>query len=497
MRRSLGILLLALLFLFADLPSAPTEQEIVWLIGVQVPTGHWGNDLVSRAMMKAAGVRVRIIEADVQGQMLNILMTGGNPPEMITLPRDSWQVEQLIHQEKLWDLDELSRKNGYSMDALLGTDIAAGSREISGALFVCPGMVCLDPARAVTDTSRLPCLLLRRDLAGMQMDFSTAEGFLSALGAIKEAGTPIPLGLMPFTNEGCQSIEGYLREALGFSRIQDGRYFDWLSQQETQDWLFALAEANRMKYLDESAFVCSMEEISDKLSRGEYGVFIGDASQVSSALQDAQKAGCGYIAVEGPRNSAGNPPRFSLDCLKYGQYATMISKASANPDAAMKWLAYMLSDQGQRMMEIGVPGSMWSGTGEGILLSDAAVRMFHQNIGQYRTIYGGGKQYSMLTLMDHNDGGDVYALDSLAGIREMLKKYGADETEDRRILLRAQHESLVESYLMKKGWGNILPDLLSAEDRDAFDRTIKAYFIDRQADGYDEFCRAVEEITGQ
>lgn len=499
MARRLLVWMLAMAMTLSGLPlAACAETEITWLIGVPIAMENWGSDLVSRAMMNAVDIRVHVVSVDnAQKQLLDILMAGDAPPELITWHRDAYQVEQLARQGKIWNLDELARRNGASMDHLLGAEIAQSNRDENGNLYLCPGMVCESGEDAVSDGSRLPCMLVREDLLQRfsQMDFTRPDAFLEALADMATDEAVIPLGLMPFTDEGCLSIDGYLREALAFAPVRDGVYEDWLQSEDSREWLFVLSQANARGYLDENVFTCDRDQIARNLSMGRYGAYMGDASLISHALQSARDRGFSYAVVNGPRNRNRNAPRHSLDCVRYGMYATMISVDSAHPDAAMALMAWMLSADGQRMVDLGVQGSMWSEQNGEAVLRASARQLYEKSVEQFRAVYGGGGFYAMLMMPAMREARSGYSLEVLAQSREYMKEYGVDASEERGILLRAQHAMLAESCLLRRCWGDALPKILCATNREEFDRELDAYFLNRQAEGYERYVQAIQDAA--
>lgn len=485
---------LSLVVLLSGISNAYAEESVVWFIGAPLPLSYWGGDMVSRAIMRETGISVQIFMADEDPrQMLNILIMSGKTPELITLPRDDWQIEQLIRQNCVWDLDMLAKQNGFNMDTLLDTRIASINRDAKGKLYLCPGMVCTEEKEAVCDTADLMCMLIRKDL--LEQDFlvetTTTAGFISTLENIRSYGVSIPLGLMPFNDEGCISIDDYLREALGYPLIGNGTYVDWISKIDSQEWLYTLAEANQKGLLDADVFTANLSKIAEDLSTGAYGIFIGDASRLAYALQLARNAGYEYVVAEHPRGRS--PACFSLRMMNYGLYATMIGKECTSPNVAMRLMAFLLSDRGQELVKVGV-----NSNGKSIFSSQDTNNLFPlalycQNLRQYQTVYGGASQYGMLLQRKLQDVETPFSLEVLAEAKKMKQQFGHDNSEERRLLLQAKHDAPIEYFLTQHHWGKVLPELLSAPNRESFDRTLAAYVTERQNDGYEEWVQAMEQ----
>lgn len=480
--------------LLSCVPAFATE-EITWLIGVPIFGDHWGKDIVSREIMRRTGIQIDVIYVeDSQNQLLNILIATDTPPELITLERTAYQLEQLVSQGQIYNLDELAERCGYSMDALLGTEIAQRNRADDGGLYVCPGLVCVEPMAAVSDLSSLPCLLVRRDLmvCHPEWDFTTPDGFFSALWQMQEENSDlIPLGMMPFTAFGCETIDKILRECLGIPLVREGKYVDALEDTDYLAWLYMISQANQNGLLDEQVFICDSLQVEKRLSVGAYGAYWGDASRVAQALQIAQEQGIVYQLMEGPRNAKGEAPKFSLDCLYYGQYGTAISTRCMHANQAMALMAWMLEEDGQRMVTIGAEGSMWNEKNGTPVASVSALVEYNKNINKYFSIYGGAGRYGMFLHAMEEFGTAGYALDVLTEAREHLQKYGCDAAEQWDVFFQTRRSALAESYLLQKQWGETLPQLLNAQDANTFQATLDHFLSDRQAYGYEAFVQAL------
>ena len=490
-----------LLFFCMSIPivSSSATEKITWLICVPLSTKNWGNDLVSREIIRKTGIEVEFIQVDdSQKQLLDILMASDTPPELITCARDTYQVEQLIAQKRVWNLDVLAQECGYSMDALLGEKIAQINRSGDGGLYMCPGAVCTNTEEAVTDISFLPCLIVRSDFLheNSRFDFTTPTGFLDALRQIKQTDdTLIPLGLMPFTSTGCISIDRILREFLGIPTIKNGVYADPILNADFIKWLLMLAQANREELLDEKAFICDSSLIAERLSAGQYAVYLGDASQIAQPLQSAKDQGIDYSLVPGPRNQTGDPPIHALDSLNYGRYATLIASDSLAPLTAMRLLAWILEDEGQETLTLGPKDSMWKQKKGSPSPNQAPLKLYNKSIQKYYSVYGGAGQYAMLvnSLQKINTWG--YRLDVLYQARTYLQQFGQDLSKQRAIFFLSQRNALSEYYLLLRRWGDVLPRLLNSSNEESFYSILNNYLTSRQADGYETFIQTISQTA--
>ena len=147
------------------------------------------------------------------------------------------------------------------------------------------------------------------------------------------------------------------------------------------------------------------------------------------------------------------------------------------------------------MVDLGVQGSMWSEQNGEAVLRASARQLYEKSVEQFRAVYGGGGFYAMLMMPAMREARNGYSLEVLAQSREYMKEYGVDASEERGILLRAQHAMLTESCLLRRCWGDALPKILCATNREEFDRELDVYFLNRQAEGYERYVQAIQDAA--
>ena len=62
-----------------------------------------------------------------------------------------------------------------------------------------------------------------------------------------------------------------------------------------------------------------------------------------------------YIAVDGPKNAAGDPYTLPGSGIN-GWTVTMISKNCRYPDKAIRLMSFMMSEEGQKLLSLGIEG---------------------------------------------------------------------------------------------------------------------------------------------
>ncbi|MNM85062.1 Lipoprotein LipO precursor [compost metagenome] len=194
-------------------------------------------------------------------------------------------------------------------------------------------------------------------------DMRTPEGFVAALKAAQEKfpeinGQPlIPLGLHEFTAVGNDSLEQYLQNFLAIPRQKDGKLYNRETDPEYVTWLKTLRKANEDGLLAKDIFIDKRAQMEEKIAQGRYFAMLYQRTDFAAQLgtlyqQDPNKI---YIAVDGPANSKLDPPTLNGPSIS-GWTVTLISKDVKDKARAIKFLSYLMSEEGQKDLYLGEKG---------------------------------------------------------------------------------------------------------------------------------------------
>ena len=200
-------------------------------------------------------------------------------------------------------------------------------------------------------------------------DMRTKEGFLNALKLAKEKfpevnGQPlIPLGLHEFTETGNYSLEGYLQNFLAVPYEKDGKLYDRATDPEYVSWLKTFRKANEMGLLAKDIFIDKRPQMEEKIAQGRYFAMLYQRSDFTTPQNAlfAKDPNSVYIAVDGPGNEALDPPTLSGPGIS-GWTVTLISKNVKDKARAIRFLSYLISEEGQKDLFMGEPGVTYDTT---------------------------------------------------------------------------------------------------------------------------------------
>ena len=127
--------LLVLVFIAALLRSGFAASELEWLMLIESETDTWSRDQVSRYLEKKYDFDITFIEAQDSGATaLMVMLASNNAPDLITIPRDSFRIQQMIKQDMIWNLKELACAG--EIISALGEELADANRNTEGKLYV-------------------------------------------------------------------------------------------------------------------------------------------------------------------------------------------------------------------------------------------------------------------------------------------------------------------------------------------------------------------------
>ncbi len=193
-------------------------------------------------------------------------------------------------------------------------------------------------------------------------DMSTPEGFLQALRDVKEMfpqinNQPIiPFGLHEFNDVGNASIDNMLPNFLAISKEKDGQLYDRISDSEMATWLKTYRQAYSEGLIVDDVFIDKRVQMEEKIAQGRYFCMLYQGQDALAPIkslyaEDPEKK---YIAVQGPKNSKGDDHTLGATGVA-GWTLTLISKNCENPDRAIQFMSYLMSEEGQHDTYLGAP----------------------------------------------------------------------------------------------------------------------------------------------
>ena len=199
-----------------------------------------------------------------------------------------------------------------------------------------------------------------------------------------------------------------------------------------------------------------------------------------------------YIAVDGPRNAAGDDhvlPGVGIN----GWTLTLISKNCKNPDRAIQMMSYLLSEHGQMLTYCGVEGETYDLVDGQPVLRPEVLELLNTDRIEYNNRYAADNTYWMLQDLAMQQAWRPDPVAPLAQPEQWTYPY-TRYLAHYEVSYEADSAAAMANQNIREVWGATLPQLLMAEDEATFDALLEDYFRQRETMGY---AAVLEEATRQ
>ncbi len=329
----------------------------------------WGEDVVSKKIKEDMNIDVEFVAGN--DEKLNTMLAGGDLPDIITFdkglaaaneaPKFALPLNQLAEKYDPYFLEHAAKK-----DALKWYTLDDGN--VYGYPSFSTTKQDFEDGNVVGDQ----VFIVRKDIyeAIGEPDMSTPEGFLDALKKAHEQfptaddGTPlVPFGssALDIANGSDGALGQTLQDFLNIPVTEDGKYYDRDADEEYVNWLEVLRKAYNEGYISNDQFSDNAGNMTEKISQGRYfAVLHNNIKGLNEYMSNNNKRNADetYIAVDGPKNSKGDEPKFTGGNIG-GWTQTFITKDTKEPQKAMELLTYLASEYGTMVATFGVEGETY------------------------------------------------------------------------------------------------------------------------------------------
>lgn len=523
--RNIAILLLVTMMLsIAGVAAAESVEPgylqntdpitLSWYVNFNWFGNTWGDNLFTKTVTEETGVSIDFIApAGNESDKLNALIISDELPDLLTMDWQTPQINEMITGEMLYALDVLAEEyDPYFFEVAVPSRVNWYTRD-DGHIYGYPNAsYSPDDYEKYDNLVSNTTFLVRKDMyeAIGSPDMTTPEGFTAAIEAAAEMfpdvdGQPlIPLGGHPFsTDNGCISFDQMLFDFLAIPYIEeDGSRHDRYTDPEYITWLKTFRQLGENGLLEDDIFIDQRDQIAEKIAQGRYFALIFQ----NTDLTDQQKilwektpddpGAQAYMAIDGPTNSKGDAHKLAGGAID-GWTLTFISKNCKDPDRAIRFLSYMMSEHGQHMIWMGGPeGEVWEYDADGIPRWTPEVQDLYDNHrsdpGGFAETIGGDADYWML--MD-NPMGELWKGDFVEYLRQMkywTTPYVTYLGHYSGVVFPLDTPESNANIRINAEWSTTLPQLLLAPTEEAFDQILADFVAKREEYGYDIVSAEVE-----
>lgn len=467
-----------------------------WYINFAWFPHKWGDDLTSQYVTKKTGVNINyIVPAGNEAEKMNAMIASGKLPDFITLSWNEDAVKKMIEGGLVLPLNELADQ--YDPYFYKVTDPAKVSwyTQEDGNVYGYPNSASSpeDYKKFGDNINSSQTFLVRKDMyeALGKPDMRTPEGFLKALEDAKKmfpdvGGQPlIPIGMYDFHEKGNASLEGYLQNFLAVPYDKDGKLYDRTTDPDYVKWLKTFRQANENGLLSKDIFIDKRPQMEEKIAQGRYFAMLYARTDLSAQqnVLYANDPNSVYIAVDGPANSNLDQATLSGPSIS-GWTVTLISKNVKDKERAIRFLDYMISEEGNHDLFFGEKGVTYDTIDGKDQLLPEVVKLRDTDRDAFDKKYGASLKFWML--MDTNMT-PAWEPPTVEPFKEMLDwTIGKAKSFSQFDQLDPQgnsEEGIMNTKILQE-WGKVLPKLILAKSDEEFDKFWNEYLKKREEIGF-------------
>lgn len=465
-----------------------------WYINYAWYAGKWGQDTVTKEITEKTGVSVNYIIPTGDGtEKLNTMIASGTLPDLITLDARDPIIDTMIKGNLLLPYNKLAEQYDMYFFKVADPDRLNWFKKEDGNTYGYPNASYTTNNYSESDKIvSNNTFLVRKDIyeAIGSPDMSTPEGFINALKMAKEKFPSIngqPISPIGFQENIDGTLTDYIQDFLAIPLEKDGKVNDRFLDADYVTWLKTLRKAYNDKLISTDVFVDKRSQIEEKMAQGRYFAMMYpyiDALQPLSIRQ--QNPESNYIAVDGPKNSKGDKHTLVGPGIS-GWTVTLISKNNKNPQKAIRFLTYMMSEEGQRTVLLGKKGVTWDVVdGKEQMLPEIA-KMRTENRKEFDQVHGADNMHWMF--MDIAMQRKNWAVPSPAH-QVQIEEWTYDKVQPRFIFEMIDPQGNIPEAVINDKVRMKLPktiaSLVTAKSDAEFDKIYNAFVEERKTLGFDK-----------
>lgn len=397
----------------ADEPGWKSSTEPItfdWYLNYSWFGDKWGVDKTTQYITKKTGVNINfIVPAGNENEKLNTMIASNNLPDLITLDWNSDAIDKMIKGGLVLPLNELADQYDPYFFKVADPDKLKWYTEKDGNVYGYPNQSS-SPSNFKEygdNFTSSNTFLVRKDMyeAIGKPDMRTPEGFLKALKVAKEKfpevnGQPlIPFGTQEFTDIGNGSFGTNLMDFLAIPYEKDGKLYDRSTDPEYIRWLKTFREANEQGLIAKDIFIDKRPQMEEKITQGRYFAMMFPRSdlQNQNITRYQQDPNSVYIAVDGPANSKLDQPKLGGPSIA-GWTLTLISKNVKDKERAIRFLTYLISEEGNKDLFFGEKGVTYDTIDGKDQFLPEVLNMYNNDRSSFAKTYGAS--YTFWMMMD-------------------------------------------------------------------------------------------------
>lgn len=468
---------------------------LTWYVNADWWNTDFGKDLVTKKIKEDLNVDIKFLTGD--DTKLNTFFAGGDMPDLITVFDSNSAVAQKASTWAL-PLNDLAQQYDPYFNKVAAEDTLNWFQLKDGKTYGYPNY---SNTQADYDSGEIPAktaFIIRKDVyeALGSPEIGTPEQFASVMGEIKRQFPElIPFGFNSI-GEGTGSLGDTLQDFLGVPlQTADGQFYDRNLDEDYLAWLKTLNEAYRAGDLSDDSFADDGTGFEEKVKVGKYATMLLDGTpQQSGNLQIFMTANPdkAYMAIDGPQSTKGSQPTLNQSGIT-GWMVTYVTKKAKDPAKAIQIYTYLLSEEGQMLMNYGIEGETYKMTADGkVELLPEIKKLQTDDADRYK------KDYRMGEFMFFgHDKHKALSDDAFPESVKQMQAWGEGKLVPHFILENINPDQGTPQAraltAINTKWNTTLVSLIRAKDDASFDAVLNEYKAFQEQNGWADIVKIRSE----
>ncbi|WP_345774801.1 sugar ABC transporter substrate-binding protein [Paenibacillus amylolyticus] len=460
-----------------QLDKKEEATDLTWYVNADWWNTDFGKDIVTKKIKEDLNINIKFITGD--DTKLNTFFAGGDMPDLLTVFDSNSPV---VQKAATWamPLNDLAEKYDPYFNKVAAADTLNWFQLADGKTYGYPNY---SNTQEDYDSGNIPAktaFIIRKDVyeALGSPVIGTPEEFQSVMKRIKqEFPALIPFGFNSI-GEGTGSLGDTLQDSIGVPlETESGEFYDRNLDEDYLTWLKTLNTVYRDGNISDDSFADDGTAFEEKVKSGKYATMLLDGTpQQGGNLQIYMSANPGkeYVAIDGPQSTKGNAPTLNQSGIT-GWMINFISKDCKDPAKAIQIFTYLLSEEGQTLMNYGIEGETYQTKADGsVELLPAVKDLQLNNADQFK------KDYRMGEFMFFgHDRHKALSADAFPEAIKQMQEWGKGKLKPHFILEnispdQGTPEARALSAINTK-WNTTLVSMVRSKDDASYDNALASY----------------------
>ncbi|CAM4382360.1 extracellular solute-binding protein [Paenibacillus xylanexedens] len=460
-----------------QLDKKEEATDLTWYVNADWWNTDFGKDIVTKKIKEDLNINIKFITGD--DTKLNTFFAGEDMPDLLTVFDSNSPV---VQKAATWamPLNDLAEKYDPYFNKVAAADTLNWFQLADGKTYGYPNY---SNTQEDYDSGNIPAktaFIIRKDVyeALGSPVIGTPEEFQSVMKQIKEKFPAlIPFGFNA-VGEGTGSLGDTLQDFIGVPlENENGEFYDRNLDEDYLTWLKTLNTVYRDGNISDDSFADDGTAFEEKVKSGKYATMLLDGTpQQGGNLQIYMSANPGkeYVAIDGPQSTKGNAPTLNQSGIT-GWMINFISKDCKDPAKAIQIFTYLLSEEGQTLMNYGIEGETYQTKADGsVELLPAVKDLQLNNADQFK------KDYRMGEFMFFgHDRHKALSADAFPEAIKQMQEWGKGKLKPHFILEnispdQGTPEARALSAINTK-WNTTLVSMVRSKDDASYDNALASY----------------------